>query len=120
MVYTAGSISLAALEMLVHLEAYQLLSVYVCIPVEFDDSLCRRIDLSDVPDDWTSDPAPPSTRDMGTDWARGAASVVLTVPSVLVPLETNFLINPLHPDFSKLAVGAPQPFQYDPRLIKTE
>ena len=120
MVYTAGSISLAALEMLVHLDAYQLLSAYVCIPVEFDDSMCLRIGPSDVPVDWTSDPAPASTQDIGTDWARDAASVVLAVPSVLVPPETNFLINPLYPDFGKLTIGVPQPFQYDPRLIKME
>ena len=117
-VYTAESISLAALVLLVHLEAYQLLvSDYFCIPVEFDNALCRRIDRSILPDDWASDPAPSSTRDIGTAWADNASSVVLSVPSVLVLLETNFLINPRHPDFRKLEIGAPQAFQYDPRLV---
>lgn len=118
MVYTAESISLAALELLVHLETYQLLNDYLCVPVEFDETQCRKIDPSDLPDEWASDPAPASTKDIGTAWAEDASSVVLAAPSVLVPQETNFLINPLHPDFGRLKVGAPQPFQYDPGLIK--
>lgn len=118
MVYTAGSISLAALEVLAHLEAYQVLNTYVCIPVEFDEALYRTIDLSRVPDDWAADPAPSSTRDLGTDWIRSSGSAVLAVPSVLIPLERNYLINPLHPDFGKLRIGSPQPFRFDPRVIK--
>lgn len=117
MVYIAGSLSLAALEMLVHLEASEVLNTYVCIPVSFSDSLCRKLDT--LPDNWADDPAPSSTKDIGTAWGHNADSVVLAVPSVLIPEETNYLINPLHPDFGKLQIDDPEPFQYDPRLIKT-
>lgn len=120
MVYTAGSVSLAALEMLAHLETHQLLNDYVCLPISFDETLCYKLDLDNLPDDWRSDPAPASTRDIGTQWVRGLSSVVLAVPSALVPLEMNFLINPQHPDFDKLDMGDAQAFQYDPRLIKRD
>ena len=120
MIYTAGSLSLAALEMLVHLEAVQLLNTYICIPVEFSDNLCVHLDPSSLPEDWATDPAPTSTRDIGTTWAQSVHSSVLSVPSALVPLEKNYLLNPLHPDFGKVNIGVPQKFQYDPRLIKKQ
>ncbi len=120
MVYAAGSVSLAALEMLAHLETHQLLNDYVCIPVTFDEAFCRKIDLASLPDDWRLDPVPSSTKDVGTQWTRDLSSAVLAVPSALVPLEMNFLINPRHPDFEKLDVGDSQAFQYDPRLIKRD
>lgn len=47
-----------------------------------------------------------------------ADSVVLAVPSVLVPTETNYLINPNHPDFPKISIGNPEDFQFDPRLTR--
>ena len=46
-------------------------------------------------------------------------SVVLTVPSVLIPGESNYLINPRHRNFGKLKIGAPVPFEFDPRLLKS-
>ena len=42
---------------------------------------------------------------------------MLRVPSVVVPLESNYVFNPRHPDFSRVTVGAPMPFPFDPRLL---
>jgi RES domain-containing protein len=114
-IYTAGSVSLAALEMLVHLEVSQLLNDYVCIPLTFGARLCRRLAAASLSPDWRAYPAPTSTRDLGTAWVRGARSVVLAVPSALVPTETNYLINPAHPDFSRVHIGSPEDFHFDPR-----
>jgi RES domain-containing protein len=50
-------------------------------------------------------------------WASSCKSVVLRIPSVIVPSESNFLLNPAHPDFDKLAIGEPLRFRLDPRLI---
>lgn len=65
-VYTAGTVSLATLEMLVHLETPQLLDAYVCIPAEFDAALCRKIDAAGLSPDWRDHPASASTRGIGT------------------------------------------------------
>lgn len=118
-IYTAGSVSLAALEMLVHLEASQLLNAYVCIPLTFDTTLCRRLDVASLSPNWRTYPASTSTRDLGAAWVQGAQSAILAVPSALVPTETNYLINPAHPDFSRLHIGSPEDFHFAPRLIKT-
>lgn len=116
MVYTAGSRPLAILEMLVHLGAPELLSRYLLIPVVFDGGLCRELPAADLPPDWRTDPPPDSTRAAGTAWATGGASPVLAVPSVVVSGETNYLLNPRHPDFGKLAIGAPEPYRFDARF----
>ena len=118
-IYTASSMSLAVLEMLVHLHAPELLKRYVTISIEFDDSLCIRLDPKSLPRNWRNNPALIATRDIGTDWISKSGSAVLAVPSAVVPAEWNFLLNPKHPDFGKVAIGNPQPFKYDPRLLKT-
>ena len=118
MVYTASTLSLAALEMLVHLESDQILQAYLCIPIEFGAALCQTLAQADLPTDWHVDPIPASTQDLGNRWVISAASVVLAVPSVLVPVEHNFLLNPQHPEFSKIKIGAAEVFHYDPRLLK--
>ena len=118
LVYTASSLALAALELLVHLEASQILEAYVGISVEFAEEQCHKLAPSRLPSDWASFPVPNSTRDIGTHWIRQGHSAVLAVPSVLVPVETNFLLNLQHPEFAKLKVGEPAAFHFDPRLMK--
>jgi RES domain-containing protein len=117
-VYTAASLSLAAMEMLVHLGETGALDRYVSIPIHFDSKLCQRLSPSDLPSDWSTAPAPVSTRTLGTRWAQSRASAVLAVPSCLVPIETVFLLNPLHPDFGKIKVGVTCEFRFDERLFK--
>ena len=115
-VYTAGSQALAVLELLVHLKAPDLLKHYRLIPVTFDESLMRPLDLRSLPSNWRRRPAPLAVRGIGDDWITDRRSVVLRVPSVIVPDESNYLINPRHPDFRKLHIGAPLTYRFDPRL----
>ena len=115
-VYVAESQSLAALEMLVHLDSGELLKYYVAIPVTFDSRLVLDVDLSTLPRNWRTYPAPTTLRTIGDHWVSSGKSVALRVPSVLVPSESNFLLNPNHPDYTKLRIGKLLPFRFDPRL----
>ncbi len=115
-VYTAQSQSLAALEMLVHLDSSDLLEKYVLLAVDFDQSLITLVQPAALPRNWRSDPPPAQLRSIGDDWILGGSSVVLQVPSVLVPGESNFLLNPGHRDFARVRVGKPLGFRFDPRL----
>ena len=119
LVYTASTMSLAVLEMLVHLPTPAILKRYITIPVEFDDSVCIPVDPNSLARNWRNNPALRATRDIGTDWVTRNASAVLAVPSAVIPAEWNFLLNPKHPDFGRISIGTPQPFKYDPRLLKT-
>ena len=115
-VYTAQSQSLAALEMLVHLDSADLLDKYVLIGVEFDQSLIRPVESAALPRRWMSDPPPPEVQSIGDEWILAGSSAVLQVPSALVPGENNFLMNPAHPDFAGVRFGKPLAFRFDPRL----
>lgn len=54
----------------------------------------------------------------GEAWVRRSASVLLAVPSRVIPIEWNYLLNPGHPDMQQVLIGSPQPFRYDRRLLK--
>ena len=118
MVYTAASQSLAALEMVVHLDSSELLHEYVVFEVGIDESLIEEVDRARLPRNWRADPPPAKVRELGNAWAKSSTSAVLQVPSATLPAENNFLLNPRHPDFPKLVIGKPSAFQFDPRLAK--
>lgn len=115
-VYTAATKSLAALEILVHTaDPNDLIDLgYVAVPVEIEDAML--VDVTKLPRNWKSYPAPISTMKLGDAWARAKNSVALRVPSVVIPSESNFLLNPIHPDFESLSIGKPVPFAFDQRL----
>ena len=115
-VYTSQSLSLAALEMLVHLEPEHLLESYRAIAVTFDEELARTLTREQLPRNWRSDRPPPRLQAVGNEWVKNNTSAVLRVPSVIIPEESNFLLNPAHPDFHRLTIGKPRRFQFDPRL----
>jgi RES domain-containing protein len=118
-VYTAGSPSLAILEMLAHLDAHEILAGYLLAEVTFDESLVQEIDLARLPANWRSDPPPLELRALGDHWWAARASAALRVPSALVDMESNYLLNPAHPQFPAIAKRAFRPFRFDPRLLKT-
>jgi RES domain-containing protein len=115
-VYTSATLSLAALETLVHLNP-PVAFKYVAIPIEFDEALVETFATSDLPADWNEEPPPPSTAEIGDRWVKESRSAVLELPSVIIPAEPNYLLNPTHSDFKRIRIGKPTPFCFDPRLI---
>jgi RES domain-containing protein len=114
-VYTSATKSLATLESLVHLNP-PVLFKYVVFPLRFDDALVEIYPVKSLPADWRLEPTPPSTKAIGDAWVKAARSAVLALPSVITG-DTNFLLNPAHPDFKKIIIGRPEPFVFDPRLL---
>ena len=119
--YTAGSLSLAVLEMLVHLNNEEILLSYSFATAEFDESLILPIEeFRTLPENWSVSPPPLQIQRIGDEWAEAQASVVLKVPTSVLPVEFNYLINIRHPEFTKIKLGKPQPFTFDKRLYKRE
>jgi RES domain-containing protein len=116
MVYTAGSVSLATLELLVHIDNTSVLPSFSICPVDFDDSLVELLDPATLPPDWNQSPPPTSLRTIGDDSIFRGSSVVLRVPSAVIENENNYLINPAHTAFKKLVIGSMEAFKLDPRL----
>ncbi len=115
--YTAGSRSLALLESIVHLDAAQPPDDY-CVMVVYvpDTSLSRQISVRELPDDWRQDVE--LTQQKGTEWLKTADSLLLSVPSVIVKAEYNYLINPAHPDFREVKLIDVEPIEFDERFFR--
>jgi len=115
-VYTSSTKSLAALENLVHLNP-PVAFKYLAIRVEFEETLIERVLLRNLPSDWRGEPPPLSTKQLGDAWVRDARAAVLALPSVIIPDELNYLLNPAHRDFTKVTISSPEAFAFDPRLL---
>ena len=117
-VYAAESAALAALEMLVRLRRGDVLPAYVWIACSFERSLVSRLDPSRLPSKWRSSPAPRQLQAIGDAWLQRSTSAVLEVPSAIIPMELNYLLNPRHSDFTSIRVSDPKPFDFDLRLLR--
>jgi RES domain-containing protein len=114
-IYTAESRALCALEVLANSD--ELANDYVATPIEiFEQIAVTLISIPDLPTEWNVSPPIDTTRQIGTTWASGLRSAVLSVPSAVIPRERNYLINPAHPDFKRIRFHAPEPFYFDVRL----
>ena len=116
--FASASLSLAILEVLVHLKDNDTLKSYFQFILDFSEDLVANFDQKDLPASWRHYPAPVELQSTGDKWARDGSSVILRVPSVLIPHESNFLINPSHRDFSRLKISRPSSLDIDPRLLK--
>ncbi len=112
-VYTSHTRSLAALELLVHLEPDDI-SDFVFIPADIPDELIETFDMSSLPDDWQSQTD--LLQQTGAAWVTEKRSAALLVPSAIMPTEPNVLINPSHYDTARVRIGPAETFALDPRL----
>jgi len=118
-VYTSSSLSLAALETLAHFDEEEAPDTLVAIPADMpDDVPITRIKFSELASNWRTTPPPESLAEIGTRWTVARHSLVLAVPSAIIPEDLNYLLNPLHAQFKRIRVGRPKPFSFDPRLWK--
>jgi len=116
-VYTASSQSLAMLELLVQDEPLR--ARYVIIAAQIPRNMkVERLSIEQLPTDWRDLASREQLRTIGTNWAKCRSSAVLAVPSVIIPSETNYLLNPLHPSFAKIEIGEPHDFVTDLRLSR--
>ena len=115
-VYVASSESLALLEIMVHLESYRLLNAYVLLRLTLPAESILSVGADDLPDNWQEAPAPAETAELGDGWLASGQSLALALPSVVVPRELNYMLNPAHPRFAEIVSAAePLPFQPDSR-----
>ena len=119
-VFAAGNRSLACLETIVHLNAGGLPLNRYLVEVAIPDDVWgarEEVDATKLVG-WDARPASRTSIGFGTEWARGRRTPVLVVPSVLVPEEAVFLINPLHPSSASVIARKVRPWTYDPRVAK--
>lgn len=115
LVYLAETRSLALLEVLTQVRNPSQLRDHLLLPVTVDESQIRDLTPDAWPHDWRAIPARASTQQIGAGWVADETSLVLRVPSVVLPAEHNWLLNPAHPAFATISVGTPEPVELDPR-----
>jgi RES domain-containing protein len=114
LVYTSASVALACLETLVHMRMLSRTGERWLFSIEVPDHLIDT--LEKLPPRWDAEPTGAASQLVGDKWIADQRSVVLLVPSVVVPQEKNALLNPRHPQFSLGWVSKAARFRYDPRL----
>lgn len=116
-VYTSATISLALLELLIHSAAYEeIMTKYLMVlEISISDSI-PEIKSNKLKEDWIEDIN--STKWMGEEFLKSNSSLLLQVPSAIIPEEKNVLINPKHKDINKVKVKRATQFHFDSRLFK--
>ena len=120
-VYGSEHLSLAVLEFRVNQGRYDPDDQYVYFQFEYDEALVESVETP--PADWLTrfkeDGSITAAQAFGEEWFLQKRSAVLSVPSAVIRIERNFVLNPRHADFPKVAIGAAAKLDFDPRLWST-
>ena len=108
--YASATKSLAVLEVLVHLDVGRPLPRLVAFTFDVDSKLVDRLAAAQLPRHWRTSRGLLATQQIGD-------ALALAVPSVIVPEELNYLLNPVHPAFARLRFGRSMPFLLASRLV---
>lgn len=107
-IYASDTLPLAMLEVIVHVDAEILHRVqHGHVTFQIDETFIRDLRADALPGTWNAKPETPATQVIGDEWYDTRASVVLRVPSAVLPLHSygpmhaNYLINAHHPDISQ-------------------
>jgi RES domain-containing protein len=118
--YASATRSLAALEQLANRSGLILNASFSVMIIEVPDSMdaLRTVNPEMLSSDWRRFSGYGRLQEVGADWYRRLESLLLRVPSVLIPKEYNYLIHTLHPDFDKkVRIVGVEAFDWDNRLI---
>lgn len=119
--YSASSRSLASLELVVNRASIRPTLKYKVMVMSLtdDESMYHTLTGKLLPKDWRSETAYPALQRQGSEWYRTNTSLVLRVPSAIVPFEYNYIINTRHPDFGPQTVSLvrTEPYFWDDRLL---
>lgn len=115
--YTASSAALAVLEVLVHVDPLTAPSDLRLLAIEIpDDMSTALLEPTMLPGDWSTAPAPASLQRLGVSWLTSGESAVLSVPSAVITVERDFLLNPRHPEAQRIRLISDEAFTFDTRL----
>jgi RES domain-containing protein len=118
-IYTSENRALAALELFVHLSRTVIPPNLSLASIKIPDTASiKEIKGSELPRHWRSFPGPPELAEIGALWIKSNASLLLRVPSVIIPPDMNFLINPAHPEMIGVRITKIEPYSFDKRLMQ--
>ena len=117
-VYTASSAALAALEVLVHVDPLTAPADLRLLAIELPDDLSTEVlEPVTLPASWHSVPAPAELQTLGSSWLTSGRTAALNVPSAVITVERNYLLNPRHPELQRVRILSDEAFSFDTRLL---
>lgn len=119
-IYVAWARSLASLELVVHRSSIKPTMKYRVMIIELPDSdqLYDEVNLSDLPMNWKSVASYSELQQIGSTWYKNQKSLILKVPSAVIPQEANYIINTKHPLFAKhIKLHSVEEYFWDLRLM---
>jgi len=118
-VYMGMTPAICCLETFVHATGQPTFPLKItCFELPSDTSLYKTLSAADLPEGWASLPADRPSMDLGTAWLKSNTHLGLIVPSAIMPLELNVVVNPNHPQASRIKVAEMYDFMYDPRMFE--
>jgi RES domain-containing protein len=121
LIYTSENRALAALELFVHMSRTTIPPNLSLATIKIPDSASKReIAAKELPRNWRSFPAPPELAEIGESWIKLKSSLLLLVPSVIMPSELNVLINPAHPEIIGVRIIKVESYSFDKRMRQSE
>jgi RES domain-containing protein len=121
-IYSGSSRSLASMENMVHKMGQGVLGAkFMVMVLEIPDNLpITTITPQELPAGWKLESSYSQTQPLGSAWYEAGGTMLLKVPSAIVPAEYNFVLNARHPDFAKVKLKTKEPFVYDYRFISID
>ena len=114
-VYAAPTIAMAVLETAAHIDDAGLPLNRFLVRIDLPDDAWRareELDPATLPAAWASIPAGKTSVQLGSAWLASGRTLVMAVPSVIVPEERAALINPRHPGAKQLTASIVRRFEY--------
>ncbi len=115
--YASSSISLSVLECLAHFPAAFAPKDMAIATISIPNTFITEVKLNTLPENWREVPSPRVLKELAYEWIKSQESLVLKVPSIIVPQEFNYIINPFHQDFQKVILENVNPFSFDNRVL---
>ena len=114
--YTSENLSLCVLENIVHINNPAFLPTFQAITIEIPDSF-QEYSINDFPGNWREQEGFENLRKLTDDFVEKREFLVMKVPSAIIDVEYNFLINPQHSLFKEVKIINQQEFSFDQRLF---
>jgi RES domain-containing protein len=116
LLYTSENLSLAVLENIVHVQNPAILPTFKALTIEIPDSY-KEYSIEDLPNNWVSQNSFEALQNLTDEFVKSGEYLAMKVPSAIVEMECNFLINPIHPLFNDVSMIKQQDFSFDQRLF---
>jgi len=116
-IYLASSRALALLEVLVHLQPLMIPDDYCLVEIEVPEDSISQVNIEHLPSNWKDVSSPIELKAFGDAFLKRGAHLMMKVPSSIIPMEHNYLVNPMHPEMKKVKIVKHEPFDFDSRLV---